>query len=305
MTLMSTVAIIPHYFEKKANMAYMATGLGAGIGLSSFPYIYTSFRSSLSYRDTMLCMLPIAACSASAPLAFKAQLPNQQVKSFTRFIKGYIRPLKQSISIFYMMNTYFWNVGQVGVAILLFSYINDLHGIQTATNVQTIFGLLQAIGGITFTLLLIKVKVNHFLLHIFCNATNGIACIAAAIFTQDYVQYICAAVIGFVAAVTIGNMGCVCSHLYAKSDVEYMFGYQEAVGGIAGIIGPFTTSLLQSKLGLSSGFYFMGAHLLVGAAVLVLLMLFKRSVISPFAEDSESNTDDETSEQTKTETTPT
>lgn len=282
MNLMSTIAIVPHYFKKRSNMAYMATSLGSGVALAIFPHIYSSLRSSLSFRDSLLYMLPIVAFSASAPLVFKSQLPPTPVGSASKLLSSYIHPFKKYITSFYLINTFCWNASHVGVSVLMFSHIKELFDYSTATKVQSVFGISEAVGGVGLTLLLSKVKVNHFLLHIGCNAVAGTACIVMAIFDSVYIQYGGSVIVGFTHAITIGNMGCVCSHFYPRADVEYAFGFQEAMGGLAGILGPLTTTLLQEKYGLQSGFYLLGGQLLLGAAILLIAIAGRRSIILPY-----------------------
>jgi MFS family permease len=95
-------------------------------------------------------------------------------------------------------------------------------------------------------------------------------------------MYASAAVVGMVYAITIGNIACVCSHLYNPDYVEYVFGFQSAVGGIGGFLGPFTAGLIQPKFGQSAGFWYLAGLILFGGMVLIVASLFRRRIIKPY-----------------------
>ncbi|XP_067933500.1 monocarboxylate transporter 8-like [Watersipora subatra] len=274
----ASIKIVPHYFKKRQKMAYMATGVGYGIGRAVFPYIITSIFKVTNYKETMLYTVIFYAISISAPIAYKEQLPKARPDSAVALFKAYTHPLKRYIVPFHLLNGYLWNAELTGVAVILFTYIeHNTASTSIATTVQTINGAMQLTGAIGLTLLLLKVKLNHYILQIVFNLLIGVVCFVIGAYRNEYSFYVAAGVLGFMEAIMVGNITCVCHHLYPEKDVVYAFGFHEAVGGIAGFLAPFTAGLIQDKFGQDAGFYYLGCNSVLGGLIYILAGIIRKS----------------------------
>lgn len=287
-------------------MAYMATGIGYGIGRAVFPYIMTTIFEATNYRDTILYTVIFFAFSLTAPLTYKEQLPKQRPETIRHLVKEYTHPLKRYVAPWHLANGYLWNAELTGVAVLLFTYVerttketmSEHEALSAAANVQTINGAAQMVGAIGLTLLLMKVKLNHYILQIVFNVLIGIACFVLGAYKNVYSFYVTAGILGFMEAIMVGNITCVCHHLYPDKDVVYAFGFHETLGGLAGFIAPYTAGLIQERWGTEMGFYYLGCNSIVGGLVYILAGLIRRSTFfhRPVEDDNETPSDTEASQ---------
>ena len=288
----ATIKIVPHYFKTRQKMAYMATGVGYGIGRAVFPYIITSIYDATNYRDTILYCCCFFLLSISAPISYKEQMPKGRHKTAAKLIKAYVHPLKRYIAPFHLANGYLWNAELTGVAVILYTYIERTTDSEmVATNVQTINGAMQMAGAIGLTLILMKCKMNHYVLQIVCNFLIGVACIVLGAYKNEYSYYVTAGCLGFMEAIMVGNITCVCHHLYPEKDVVYAFGFHEAVGGIAGFVAPYTAGLIQENFGYEIGFYYLAANSMLGGLLYIIAGLIRRSIWTHRPEPEEGTND--------------
>ena len=274
----SSIKVVPHYFKARQKMAYMATGIGYGLGRAVFPYIMTTILEATDYKTTILYTVIFFAFSITAPITYKEQLPKNRPKKAVELVKAYIHPLKRYAAPFHLLNGYLWNAELTGVAVLLFTSIeNSTNEKHIAANVQTINGAMQMAGAIGLTLLLMKVKLNHYILQIVFNMLIGVACFVIGAYKNEYSYYITAGILGFMEAIMVGNITCVCHHLYPEKDVVYAFGFHETMGGIAGFVAPYTAGLIQERFGLEIGFYYLGCNSILGGLVYILAGLIRKS----------------------------
>jgi len=288
----ATIKIVPHYFKARQKMAYMATGIGYGIGRAVFPYIVTTIYDATNYRDTVLYTVIFFAFSITAPICYREQLPKDRPKTAAKLLKAYVHPLKRYIAPFHLANGYLWNAELTGVAVVLFTYVDRTTGSETiATNVQTINGAMQMAGAIGLTLILLKVKMNHYVLQIVCNFLIGVACIVLGAYKNEYSFYVTSGILGFMEAIMVGNITCVCHHLYPEKDVVYAFGFHEAVGGIAGFVAPYTAGLLQERYGDEIGFYYLAANSMLGGALYIIAGLIRPTIWTHRPEPEEESND--------------
>lgn len=277
-----SIAIVPYYFKVRQNMAYMATGLGAGIAFATYPFLYKAIRDKHSYRDTILLMLPLIMCSITAPLVFKPTKKEERPSSLKELGRHYMDCMKQFPTGFHSLNCFCWNCAHGGVAVLLFSYVAANHTAEIATAAQTIMGVMEMAGGVVLTLALTKLKFNHYILQISCNVIAGLFCFVLALTSNKIAIYMSAGVIGFIHSVTVGNIACVCSHLFPISEVDYVFGIQEVPGGLGGFIGPLVAGLLQKRFNMAAGFYYLGAVITFGAILLILAATIRTVLWTPY-----------------------
>lgn len=294
MNMTSSIGIVPHYFEKKKAAAYSCTGLGQGISMVVFPYILTTMLDTYGYKLTLLYISPIFLLSVTAPIVFKPQISPLKPESARQLFTSYLSIFKRYITPFYFLNSYCWNGGQVGVIVLLFGYISGKAGLSVAVASQSIMGGGFLAGTFILVLYLLRFTLNHLLLHLFCNIFLGVSCVMMASIDLPIVFYVFAGLFGVVYGITIANMACVSSHLYTNSEVEYAFGANEAVGGIAGFIAPLTAGIIQTRYGSDIGMYYLGSHGFLGAIILLVAALIRKDVwksLSVTHEKSTSETD--------------
>jgi len=309
MNLMSTIGIVPHYFQKRKNMAYAATGFGSGVAFLLYPYAMKSLFAEHGYRNTILLLLPLPAMTITAPLFFKEKKLNESGNSATVTWREQLHPFKRIVAPIHFINSTFWNMGHVAIVIILFSYVeriistvrtsaielnnmslttsgssnlsdqpvppsaqatNNISSTHIASLVMTIFGIGNALGGLVLTGVLSYCQLNHYLLQIVCNLISGTCALVIAASPSPTSFYTCACIIGFFYSVTISNMGCLCNHLYPTQDVELAFSYQDIFGGIGSFVGPWTAGLIQAKYGTQYGFYYIGSCLLIGGVELII-----------------------------------
>lgn len=298
----ATIKVVPHYFKERQKMAYMATGIGYGIGRAAFPFVISEIYKASNYRDTMLYTTIFFCFSITGPLIYKERLPKAEPKTAMKLIKEYFHPLKRFIAPFHLANGYLWNAELTGVAVILFTYVDrTTDSITIAANVQTINGAMQMAGAIALTLILIKVEMNHYVLQIVCNCLIGVACFVLGAYQNEYSFYVTAGCLGFMEAIMIGNITCVCQHLYPEKDIVYAFGFHEAVGGVAGFVAPYTAGLIQEKWGSEMGFYYLGANSILGGLIYIAAGLCRRSIFThrpiPEEEVTEASTSDVSNEK--------
>jgi len=294
----ATIKIVPHYFKKRQKMAYMATGIGYGMGRAIFPFIIEAILEKTTYKNTMLYTTIFFGLSLTAPIFYREQLPKEKPKSAKSLIKSYTHPLRRYIAPFHLANGYLWNAELTGVAVILFTYIDHTtEGERVAATVQTINGVAQMVGAIGLTLLLMKVKLNHYILQIVFNLLIGCVCFLIGAYRNVYSFYVSAGVLGFMEAIMVGNITCVCHHLYPEKDVVYAFGFHETMGGIAGFVAPYTAGLLQEKFGFPVGFYYLGCNSILGGVVFIIAGLGRKSTWKhrPVESEEPSPTDTEAS----------
>ena len=291
--LMASLTIIPQYLQKRHNLGYACIGLGQSLAIAVTPIIIHSLRAVTSYRSTCLYLLPILGPSAFVPFVFKPRLPSN---STNYSMQSFIHPLKRFITIPYVVNAYLWNSGLVAVIVLTYGYVHKVtESHSTATLTMTIFGISEAVGAILLAMIMLKFKLNHYILHIVCNLLCGIFAIILGAFPFPMVFYTMAGLLGILHSMIVANMGCVSKHLYPARDIEYAFAYQEAFGGIGSLIGTFTAGLIQAAYGQNYGFYYMGAQAISGGLLLIFASLLKRETWTAFRTQTE--TDDDASKE--------
>lgn len=172
MNFISSIGIIPHYFEKRKLAAYTAPGVGSGIAMVSFSYILTSLLEVHGYKMTILYLSPIFLLAASAPIVFKPQISSKKPASVVAALKTFITPCKLFVTPFYLLNAYFWNGGHVSIMVLLFGYIVDQSQVSVAAFTYSLMGAGFLTGTLVLAVYLMKFSLNHFLLQI-CREVYG------------------------------------------------------------------------------------------------------------------------------------
>lgn len=81
----------------------------------------------------------------------------------------------------------------------------------------------------------------------------------------------------------ISNMACLSVHLYPSSQVESAFSFQEAIGGVAGIVAPITAGLIQSRFGDTAGLCYVAAHSVLAAVSLFIPAAIKTELWKPYS----------------------
>lgn len=300
----ASIKVVPHYFKERQKMAYMATGIGYGLGRAVFPFVLTSILEQTNYKETILYTTILFAFSITAPITYKEQLPQGKHESVKHMLVAYTHPLKRYIAPFHLANGYLWNAELTGVAVILFTYIEHITDrVEVAATVQTINGAAQMVGAIGLTFLLMKVELNHYILQIVFNGLIGIVCFVIGAYANEYSFYITAGILGFMEAIMVGNITCVCHHLYPEKDVVYAFGFHETLGGLAGFIAPYTAGLIQERYGKQYGFYYLGCNSILGGLVFIIAGLIRRSTWKhrPAEKKDEPVSDTEASASTSTE----
>ena len=279
MNMTSSIGIVPHYFEKRKAAAYSCTGLGQWISMVVLPYLLSTMLETYGYKLTLLYVSPVFLLSVTAPIVFKPQTSPQKPASASEFIHSYLAIFKRFVTPFYFLNSYCWNGGQVGVIVLLFSYISGKAGLSVAVAAQSIMGGGFLAGTFLLVLYLLRFTLNHLVLHIFCNFFLGLSCIMVASVNMPIVYYVSAGVFGVVYGITIANMACVSSHLYKNSEVEYAFGANEAIGGLAGFVAPLTAGIIQTRYGSNIGMYYLGAHGFIAVVIFLIAAALRKNIL--------------------------
>ena len=281
----STIKIAPHYFKVRLQMAYMATGLGYGIGRTVFPYIIASIYEATSYRNAVLFTAVLFAQSLSAPIFYIEQLPRDCPKSAAELLKAYIKPLHRFIAPFHLANAYLWIAELTGITIIMYTYVAHATENDTAAvNVQTINGAMQIAGAASLIAFLVKFKINQFALQIVCNVLIGAACIVFGTNKNICSFYLTAGALGFMESILYGNILGLCHHLYPADHVVYAFGFHEVFGGIAGFATPYTISLIQQRWGDEAGFYYLAACSFLAGLVYIVSYVVRPVIWKPFPE---------------------
>lgn len=284
-------------------MAYASTGIGAGIAFVAYPFIYNAIRQNNSYHYTILYMTIFVATSFLAPLTFEPRIKEVKPESLLNLLKDYFKSLKNVPSTVNMVNNFFWNGGHVGVLALLFGHISRNHGPEIATVTQTIFGCFGVAGSLTITLILMKLRLNHYILQILCNMLMALACLTIAISRGiAVVGYAMASMMGFLHLVTISNKPCMCVHLLPPASVEIAFGFTQVFGAAGSLSIPALAGYIDATYGDLPAFIFLASVIFMAALTLILPVIVKRSMWRSF-KDKENEKDEsrveEKSEPTK------
>ena len=285
MNFTSTIGIVPHYFDKRKSVAYAAPGLGSGIAMVTYPYILTNLLQAYNYKLAVLYLSPVFLLTITAPLVFKSQLPTNKPESLITALKQFTKPLRQFVTPFYLLNAYFWNGGHVSVMVLLFSYITRRSDISVATLAYSLLGAGFLCGTFLIVVYLMKFSLNHYILQISSHVVLAATCFTFAFTDNIYVYYVAALINNMAYGVVIANMACLSVHLYPCSQVESAFSFQEAVGGVSGIIAPITAGLVQSIYGDRAGLCYIAAHGLLAAVSLIIPALIRRQLWKPYRAD--------------------
>ena len=228
MNIACSLAIIPHYFEKRKSVAYACIGLGEGIALVALPYIMKALLDAHGFKLTFLYISPITLLALLGAVLFMPQQETGgQPLRGKALVRSYFGSLKKMISPFYLFNAMLFGGELSGVVVLGFQYLVKVSDVSVALLCYSIMGIAYLIGSLLFVLYLIKFQINHYILQITINATLGLATIVVTFMHWPAGYYVCFAVIGIVYGLTISNMPCVGDHLYSGSDVEYAYGFQQ------------------------------------------------------------------------------
>lgn len=283
------MSIIPHYMQKRHNLGYACIGLGQSLAVAVIPIIINSLRLVTSYRYTCLYFLPLLGVSIIVPVLFKPRLP---IHPTNYSVQSFIHPCRRFITIPYLVSACLCNSGMIAMIVLLYGYVflvTESRNIATLT--MTILGICKVAGAALFATILLKFKVNHYILHIICNLICGITAIVLGAFPHTIVFYTMAALFGFFHAIIIANMGCVSKHLYPPRDIEYAFSYWQAMTGIGSLLGTYTAGLIQAAYGQSYGFYYTAAQTISGSLLLIFASLFKRKTWREYKKKTHADND--------------
>lgn len=282
MNIASSVAVVPHYFEKKKAVAYACLGLGEGIAYVALPYILKSSLDAYGFKFTLLYMLPMTLLSLAGPIVFIPQkaAEDSSEREMTLVI-SYFSCLKNLVTPFYLANSLLWQGGLGGIQVLGFQYLVKVSDVSVALLCYSIMGFAYLVGSFGLVVYLLKFRINHFILQIIVNAALGAVTVILTFMQWPVGYYLCFAVIGLLYGLTVTIMPCVSAHLYRGPDVEYSFGFMQLCGGVGAIGVPILAGILQEKYGLHCGMYFSGGLLILGAVLLVVPTLIKPKLWTP------------------------
>lgn len=287
--LIASIGIVPHYFERRKSAAYAGPAMGSGIGMVSYPYISSAMLETFGYRFGGLYLAPLFMMTLSAPLVYRPQLVPDKRKTIKSIATDYLSLFKCYVTPFYLLNAYFWNAGHISIMVILFSYVSD----KSQTSVAILSFSLIGAGFLTGTFLcmayLSKFTLNHLMLQVTANFTLGVCSIIYAFVDHHIAYYVTSMIIGIAHGSTIANMASVCSHLFPVKNVAGAFAFQEAVGGIAGFIGPVTTGMIQSSYSGSAGLCYIAANGFLAVVILVLAGLIRPTLWTPYVNVPESS----------------
>lgn len=291
MNMVSTIGIVPHYFEEKKEAAYACTGLGSGIATLIYPTVLSKMQTILTYKETMFYMTPITVLSILAPLVFIPQLEQKKPDSAVDLALSYIKCLRRFVTPFYLLNAFFCRGSQVAMMVLLYSTISQSLDLSTANISATVLGLAFLGGAFSLTIFLLKFKVNQLVLQIICNITISLACFTMGYFNRKLVFYIGSGLFGVCHGVTIAIKGSLSTHLYPSYEVEYSFGKAEGVSGLASFIIPLTAGYIQSYISYAAGLYYLSGLSILGTFLLLLPAIIRPSLLKPYGQLRDSNTE--------------
>lgn len=289
MNIASSVAIIPHYFERRKPLAYSCLGLGEGIALVALPYILKYLLDTYEYRSTLLYISPISLLTLVGPIVF---IPQQQSKEGSiqekALVKSYFGSLKKFATPFYLSHSFMWQGGLGGAIVLGFQYLVKVSDVSVALLCYSIMGAAYLGGSMALVGYLLKYKVNHYIVQIILSAALGTTIIILTFMRWQEGYYACFVVFGILYGLIISNMPCVSAHLYQGEDVEYSYGFMQVLGGIGSTAVPIVAGILQEKYGLNSGMYFLGGLLILGALSLIVPALIKPKLWRPIDAETDS-----------------
>ena len=282
MNIASTVEIIPHYLEKRKSVGYACLGLGEGIALVTLPYLFKLLLNGYGFKLTLLYISPIALLSLVGLVVFiqpKQSCDNRLKGSL--LIQSYFDSLKRLVSPFYLFNSLLWQGGLAGVVVLGFTYLVDVSSDSVALLSYTIMGIAFHIGSLSLVSVLLKFKVNHYILQITLNATLGASTIILTFMNTPSLYYVCFGVIGILYGATISNMTCLRSHLYHSKDVEYTFGFMQVFGSIGAAFVRVTAAMIKEQYGVHTGMYHSGGMLILASITLIIPALIQPKIWQP------------------------
>lgn len=124
MNITSSVAIIPHYCERKKPGAYACLGLGEGIALVALPYKLNALLNAYRFKLTLLNISPMTLLSLVAVIVFiPQQESNQSSVTGSALVKSCVSLLKKPVSPFYLLNSLLWGGGLSNMIVLSFQYL--------------------------------------------------------------------------------------------------------------------------------------------------------------------------------------
>lgn len=234
------------------------------------------------YKWGLLRLSPHFLISLSAPLLYRAQLVQKKPDSLLALVKEYVSPFKRCVTPYYLLNAYFWNAGHIAIMVTLFSYISEKSQTSVAILSFSLIGAGNLIGTFLCMVYLSKFTLNHFMLQLAAHIILGSCSMIYAFVDNHIAYYITSTVVGMAHGTTVANMASLSSHLYPAKNVEGAFAFQEAVGGIAGFIGPVTTGIIQSRYSGRAGLCYISANGLMAAVILVVAALYQPTLWKPF-----------------------
>ena len=289
MNITSTVAIVPHYFDKRKSAGYASLGLGEGIALVSLPYLLKSALDTYGFRLTLLYCSPIAVLSLVGPIVFiPQQQPQESSVEGSSLLQSYFGSLKRLVSPFYLFNSLFWQGGLSGVLVTGFTYLVDVSNVSVALLCYSIMGIAYLVGSLSLVAVLLKVPLNHYIAQIVVNGALGAATVIMTFMNAPLWYYVWFAIMGVLYGATISNMTCLSSHLYHAKDVEYSYGFMQVFGGIGATFVPITAAIVKESYGIHTGMYYSGGMLVSAAVTLIIPALIQPKIWLPIkAEQTE------------------
>ena len=160
-TFISSIGVIPHYFERRKDAAYTGVGLGVGIAFTAYPYITESVFASFGYKYGILCLLPSFICSIAAAVIFIPQLPAEKLESYRQLVSSYVKTTKHFVTPFYLLNALLTIGSRSGFAVNYYAYLSFYFEQSVAVTCYTIHGVSFLISTILFTSYGLKFHKNY------------------------------------------------------------------------------------------------------------------------------------------------
>lgn len=282
MSVVATIYIIPSYFEKRKDAAYACVGLGESVGLVIYPYILSALLESHDYKHSVLYVCPVFVLTFLAPMAYIPKTDSiREPEGAISLLKSYFRPLCCFISPFYLLQSYCWQAGFGASLLIFFDYVTTNSTVSVAVQCYSILGAGSLLGVFLFLVYLLRFRLNHYALHIVLHSLGGAAVVAISCLNNHLAYYISFAVIGLCLGLIVANTTCITSHLFEKHEIEFMYGSHQIVGGIASVVGPLTTGILQFKYNDLVGLYYITGHMFLGSIAMIIPVVMKPQIWRP------------------------